>query len=156
MNRDNPDRGTVIADRQPAARPASTARAACVALVLLSAAAVQARDSYRYVSSGAPLRAGVYGRVDVHGAPPPLISPRPVVARKSLGPVQGEPLYFYLPAGQVRKWSVYCERYAACERPVYFVRMENAPGKLGRWKSREGHFRQRPDDTLSAQADPRS
>jgi hypothetical protein len=141
MNADNPD-------------PVMVARLACAALAL-SAAGVHAGDASFNVSSGAPLRPGVYGRIEVHGAPPPLISPRPLVARKTIGPVKGEPLYFYLPAGQVRKWAVYCQQYAACERPVYFVRVDNTPGKLGRWKARERLLKQRETGTLSAQVDQR-
>lgn len=108
-----------------------------------------AHASYFNASSGAPLHPGVYGRVEVHGAPPPLISREPVIAKRSLGPVRGEPLYFYLPAGQVRKWESICQRYSACERPVYFVRVDNAAGKLGRWKARL-RPQPRPDATTLA------
>ncbi len=138
-----------------AALPSMTIRYVCAALALSAAAGVQARDSYVNANSGAALRPGVYGRVEVRGAPPPLISQHPVVANRSIGPVQGPPLYFYLPTGQVRKWAVYCQQYAACERPVYFVRVENTPGKLGRWKARERLARQREAGTLSAQVDQR-
>ena len=85
------------------------------------------------------------------GAPPPLISPRAVVARKTLGPVQGDPLYFYLPAGQVREWARYCHRYDACERPVYFVRLDT-PGKLGRWNAREHALNRHGGAVLSTDA----
>lgn len=103
--------------------------------VAAAAAAAQAQGPYVNETAGGPLRAGVYGRIKVSdGPPPPLISPRPVIAVKALGPVRGEPLYLYLPPGQVRKWARHCERYAACERPVYFVRVDENPGKLGRWK----------------------
>jgi hypothetical protein len=106
---------------------------------LLLAAAAQAHAGYLNETAGGPLRPGVYGRIQVRNAPPPpLISPHPVIAVKELGPVKGEPLYLYLPAGQVRKWAKYCERYQACERPVYFVRIDDSPGKLGRWKARQG------------------
>src|SRR5512140_2802954 len=98
----------------------------CVAAtaVLTAAAAAQAQSQGEYVNAtvGGPLRPGVYGQVLVsHGPPPPLISSRPVVAVKALGPVRGEPMYFYLPPGHVRKWVKYCRNYQACERPVYFV-----------------------------------
>jgi len=119
------------------------------ALVLAATGAAVAREAPFNASAGGPLRPGIYGRVEVHGAPPPLISPDPVVARRSIGPIKGEPLYFYLPAGQVRKWAQYCQRYAACERPVYFVRMDEAPGKLGRWKAREHTVRDRDATTLA-------
>lgn len=107
------------------------------ALVAMGAGHAAARGSWTNVKTGAPLRPGVYGRIEVHGSPPPLISPTPVVARPALGAAPGAPLYFYLPAGQVRKWATTCQRYAACERPVYFVRMDNAPGRLGRWNAHE-------------------
>lgn len=113
-------------------------RAIAAALLLLAWAGAQAREAYVNVTTGGPLRAGVYGRIEVRqGPPPPLLSSQPLVAAKTLGPPPPQdPLYFYLPAGQVRKWSTYCQRYHACERPVYFVRVDNTPGKLGRWKSR--------------------
>lgn len=120
--------------------------------LIACAAAAPASASWINVTSGAPLRAGVYGRIQVRGTPPPLIAPTPVVAKQSLGPVQGEPWYFYLPAGQVRKWSVYCRRYNACERPVYFVRMDNTPGKLGRWNTRERALKRSGPALLSAGA----
>jgi hypothetical protein len=102
-----------------------------------SAAAPQAQGSYVNETTGGPLRPGVYGSIRIrHAPPPPLFSPRPVVAARQLGPVRGEPLYLYVPTGHVRKWSRYCERYQACERPVFFVRVDNHPGKLGRWKDR--------------------
>lgn len=125
-------------------------RAVLLGLLALAGASAAGRDQYFNATSGAPLRAGVYGRIEVHGVPPPLISPSPLIARKAIGPVRGEPLYFYLPAGQVRKWSVYCQRYAACERPAYFVRMDDPPGKLGRWARREQALRHPGTALLSA------
>lgn len=108
-------------------------------LLLAAAGAAEAQQhAYVNVTAGGPLRPGVYGRIEVRNAPPPpLLSPRPVVASRQLGsPPRVEPVYLYVPAGQVRRWSRYCGRYDACERPVYFVRMDNAPFKLGSWKQR--------------------
>jgi hypothetical protein len=113
------------------------------ALLVLVAGQAAAHGSWINVKTGAPLRPGVYGRIEVRGSPPPLISPRPVVARPVLGPAPGAPLYFYLPAGQVRKWATSCRRYGACERPVYFVRMDHAPGRLGRWNAHERALQRR-------------
>lgn len=107
-------------------------------LLLAAAGAAEAQQpAYVNVTAGGPLRPGVYGRIEVRNAPPPpLLSSRPVVASSELGPPRLEPVYLYVPAGQVRRWSRYCDRYDACERPVYFVRMDNAPFKLGSWKQR--------------------
>lgn len=107
-------------------------------LLLAAAGAADAQQhAWVNVTAGGPLRPGVYGRIEVRNAPPPpLLSPRPVIATKELGPPRHEPVYLYVPAGQVRRWSRYCDRYDACERPVYFVRMDNAPFKLGSWKQR--------------------
>lgn len=107
-------------------------------LLLAAAGAADAQQqAYVNVTAGGPLRPGVYGRIEVGNAPPPpLISERPVVATRELGPPRHGPVYLYVPAGQVRRWSKYCHRYDACERPVYFVRMDNAPFKLGSWKQR--------------------
>lgn len=106
-------------------------------LAAAGAAAADAQQAYVNVTAGGPLRPGVYGRIEVRNAPPPpLLSPRPLVASKELGLPRLEPVYLYVPAGQVRRWSRYCQRYDACRRPVYFVRMDNAPFKLGSWKQR--------------------
>jgi hypothetical protein len=107
-----------------------------VACALLTAMAALADPVYLNVTAGGPLRPGVYGRIVVRGEPPPLIYPEPIVANRTLGPLRGEPVYWYLPPGQVRKWSTYCRQYAACDVPVYFVRMDDNPGRLGHWKKR--------------------
>lgn len=104
---------------------------------MAAGAAAAQQHAYVNVTAGGPLRPGVYGLIEVRNAPPPpLLSSRPVVASSELGPPRLAPVYLYVPAGQVRRWSRYCDRYDACERPVYFVRMDNAPFKLGSWKQR--------------------
>jgi len=129
-------------DQPPASRRervVSWLAVVAVALAALAAATTAPAQPREHVNitAGGPLRAGVYGRIELSGASPPaLLSPRPVVASKALGPPQQGPLYLYVPAGQVRKWGTYCGRYDACDRPVYFVRMDDAPFKLGRWKQR--------------------
>jgi hypothetical protein len=108
-----------------------------LATASVSASAAPPHAPYLNETAGGPLRPGVYGRIQVRqGPPPPLLSPHPVVAARELGPIRGKPVYLYVPTGQVRKWSRYCERYQACERPVFFVRVDNSPGRLGRWKAR--------------------
>ena len=107
------------------------------ALALLAALAGPALGAYENTTAGGPLRPGVYGRIDIgRAAPPPLIYNRPVIASR-IEPAPGvRPVYLYVPPGQVRKWPKFCGKYQACNLPVYFVRMDNSPSKLGKWKSR--------------------
>ncbi|MDB5946781.1 MAG: hypothetical protein JWQ33_1807 [Ramlibacter sp.] len=93
--------------------------------------------AYVNTTVGGALRPGVYGRIDIgRAAPPPLIYNRPVIASRAVPPPGVKPVYLYVPPGQVRKWPKYCGKYQACSVPVYFVRMDNSPSKLGKWKSR--------------------
>jgi hypothetical protein len=57
--------------------------------------------------------------------------------------IKGRSVCWYLPPGQVRKWATYCRKYAACDVPVYFVRMDDNPGKLGQWKIKRGRNAER-------------
>jgi hypothetical protein len=115
------------------------AHARLLALLALAgaAAAGQANAGYVNTTAGGALRPGVYGRIDIgRSAPPPVIYDRPVVASRVVPPARVRPVYLYVPPGQVRKWARYCGKYQACDLPVYFVRMDNSPSKLGKWKSR--------------------
>ena len=101
------------------------------------AVAGQAGAGYVNTTAGGPLRPGVYGRIEIRKVPPPpVIYDKPVVASQVLLPASVKPIYLYVPPGQVRKWTRHCGKYQACDLPVYFVRMDNSPSKLGRWKSR--------------------
>ena len=103
----------------------------------LAGAASPAGASYINTTVGGPLRPGVYGRVEIGRAPPPpLIYSQPVIVSQTVVPAGIKPVYLYVPPGQARKWARYCARYQACGVPVYFVRMDNSPSKLGKWKSR--------------------
>jgi hypothetical protein len=65
---------------------------------------------------------GVYGRIDIGNTPPPrVIYPKPVVIVQSPVAVYQRPIYMYVPPGHQKKWNKYCNRYAACGQPVYFV-----------------------------------
>jgi len=112
-------------------------RAAGAALLLLAATAAQAQGDWRNLTAGGPLRHGVYGRIEVRGAQPPLIYAQPVVASQPVGVSLQQPMYLYVPPGQVRKWDRYCLKWQACDQPVLFVRMDNSPSRLGQWKYRE-------------------
>jgi hypothetical protein len=99
--------------------------------------ATQAGAAYVNSTAGGVLRPGVYGRIEVGRAPPPpVIYANPVVASRAVLPARVKPVYLYVPPGQVRKWTRYCGKYKACDLPVYFVRMDNSPSRLGKWKSR--------------------
>jgi hypothetical protein len=106
-------------------------------LLLLVAATGPVAAAYVNTTAGGPLRPGVYGRIEIgKSAPPPVIYTRPVVASRAVLPPDVKPVYLYVPPGQVRKWARHCGKYKACDLPVYFVRMDDSPGKLGRWKVR--------------------
>jgi hypothetical protein len=111
---------------------------ACLAALVCAGAPAEARgvaeEAYRNLSAGGALRHGVYGRIAVRGAPPPVVFAQPVIARRELGPVQAKPSYLYVPSGQVRRWSQHCAKWQACTEPVLFVRMEGSPGRWGQWR----------------------
>ena len=65
---------------------------------------------------------GVYGRVDIGNAPPPVVYAQPVIAMPVPVHVRPEPpLYLYVPPGHQKNWRKHCARYEACGRQVYFV-----------------------------------
>lgn len=120
--------------------------AACAAL---AAGGAWARDaSHPAVPSYDKARPGKYGRIEVRGATPPVIYAEPVVARQTVDAV-GRPVYLYVPPGQVRRWAEHCAKWQACERPVYFVRVDNSPSRLGGWKKTQ---RPQPADSPMLQA----
>lgn len=79
---------------------------------------------------------GVYGRVDVGNAPPPVVYTQPVVVAPA--PVVEQPVYLYVPTNEQEHWAQYCGRYGACSRPVYFVQ-ENWVRE--RWEHDRGRHR---------------
>ena len=116
---------------------------ALLALAAGSPAIAQKAVDWRNVTTGGPLKPGIYGRIAVRdvSAPPPLIYPRPVVANEAIGAPPTQPMYLYVPPGQVRKWKQNCAKWSACDAPVYFVRMDNSPSRWGQWKQlREPQF----------------
>lgn len=106
-------------------------------LVALAAggAAAQANSDYRNTTTGGPLRPGIYGRIVIKGqVPPPVIYQRPVVASDTLVPPTAQPVYLYVPPGQVRKWKQNCAKWSACDQPVMFVRVDDSPSRWGQWR----------------------
>jgi hypothetical protein len=91
------------------------------------------------------LAPGVYGRIDIGDAPPPpLLYTQPVIIQRAPVYVQQQPLYLHVPPGHAKKWSKHCARYNACNRPVYFVRVQGDDGYEHR-RAREA-YRSHQDD----------
>ena len=111
---------------------------AAATLFLSLMAVVTSVAAQTNTTAGGPLRPGVYGRIEIgKSAPPPVIYDKPMVASRTVLPASVKPVYLYVPPGQVRKWERHCGKYGACDLPVFFVRMDDSPSKLGRWKSRD-------------------
>jgi hypothetical protein len=110
------------------------ALAACTAFA--AQADVPRHATWRNVTAGGTLRPGIYGRIVVkgHAAPPPVIYARPVIANSAFVPAHARPVYLYVPPGQVRHWKRNCARWAACDQPVLFVRVEHSPSRWGKWR----------------------
>jgi len=96
--------------------------------------ALPAHAQHRNLTAGGELRHGVYGWIVPGATPPPVIFKQPVIVSQALGAAPSQPVYLYVPPGQVRKWPQHCGRWNACELPVFFVRMDNSPSQLGSWK----------------------
>lgn len=65
---------------------------------------------------------GVYGRIDIGDAPPPVVYAQPILVAPQPVVVHQPPLYLYVPPGHQKNWSKHCARYDACGQPVYFVK----------------------------------
>ena len=114
----------------------SARASALVAGAVLAGSACAATSDYRNVTTGGALRPGVYGRIVPrgHAAPPPVIYTQPTIGSQALVPPGTEPVYLYVPPGQVRKWKQHCAKWSACDQPVLFVRVEDSPSRWGQWK----------------------
>jgi len=95
---------------------------ALLALVLSAAAPSAFAGSNVAVSIGVN-EPGVYGRINIGNAPPPvLVSPQPVLIAPAPVAVVQQPVYLYVPEEHQKNWRHYCGRYNACGQPVYFVK----------------------------------
>lgn len=114
--------------------------------ILFASGSALAADVGVSVSIGQP---GFYGRIDIGDYPypqPRVIYNRPVVIHRHVD--MYEPIYLRVPPGHAKKWSRYCGRYNACNRPVYFVQdnwYHNEYAPLYRERHDEG-YRGRDDD----------
>lgn len=112
-----------------------TAMTVASLLVLFASPHARAQVAeHRNVTTGGPLRPGIYGRIEVRGAPPAVIYNQPTLASGLLSAASAKPVYLYVPPGQVRKWKQNCARWAACEQPVLFVRVDDSPSRWGQWR----------------------
>jgi len=76
------------------------------------------------------IRPGVYGRIEIGGAPPPVVYAQPrIIVRQPPAAVAPTPVYLHVPPGHAKNWAKHCRKYNACSRPVYFVKSEEySPG----------------------------
>lgn len=90
-----------------------------VSLCLALVAPVGAAD----IQASAAMDLGrFYGRIDIGGAPPPvLVYPQPVVVERVAPVTVRQPIYLRVPPGHARNWRKHCRKYEACGQPVYFV-----------------------------------
>lgn len=96
------------------------------ASLALCAFAANATDVGVSVSVNQP---GVYGRIDIGNAPPPMvIYPQPVVITQPAVVVHQRPIYMRVPPGHEKNWGKHCHRYDACGVPVYFVKYDDSHG----------------------------
>ena len=94
--------------------------------LLLTLAALCAPGAFAATDIGVSIginQPGLYGRIDIGNvaAPPVLYYPQPVVIVQGPVAVQQRPIYLHVPPGHAKDWRRYCNRYAACGQPVYFV-----------------------------------
>ena len=95
--------------------------------ITLIALAVAGVSSFAGTSVGVSVsvnQPGVYGRIDIGNAPPPIvINPQPIIIQQPPAVVvERRPIYLRVPPGHQKNWGRYCGQYAACGQPVYFVR----------------------------------
>ena len=100
------------------------------------------------VSVGQP---GFYGRIDIGGFPQPrVIYPQPVVIQPVPVAVVPQPFYLRVPPGHAKNWRKHCQKYDACNQPVYFVREDwynnvYVPGYQAKHQGK-GHGKGHKDD----------
>jgi hypothetical protein len=94
------------------------------AIIVAAAAAAPAFADDVSVSIGIS-RPGFYGQINIGELPrAPVIYAQPVVIQRAPDVVVAEPIYLHVPPGHEKHWRKHCAEYAACGRPVYFVREE--------------------------------
>lgn len=65
---------------------------------------------------------GFYGTIEIgNTARPRLIYAEPKYVRRAPMGREAPPLYMRVPPGHAKNWRKHCDKYDACDRPVYFV-----------------------------------
>jgi len=95
-----------------------------ITLIALAVAGVSSFAGTNVGVSVSVNQPGVYGRIDIGNAPPPIvINPQPIIIQQPAAVVvERRPIYLRVPPGHQKNWGRYCGQYAACGQPVYFVR----------------------------------
>ena len=95
-----------------------------VSILMLSWLCQAHATEVRVIVSG-EVKPGVYGRVEIGGAPPPpVVYAEPVIITRvpASAPAQPQPIYLHVPPGHAKHWKKHCKKYNACGQPVYFVK----------------------------------
>ena len=111
---------------------------AILVVLLLQLYPVNAANAETRVIISSDVRPGIYGRVDIGGAPPPLlVYPEPVIVIRQPQSVQVQPIYLHVPPGHAKHWSKHCREYNACGLPVYFVKSAEYESKKPKKEKKE-------------------
>lgn len=102
-------------------------------------ACAHASDINVGVSVSGQVAPGVYGRVDIGNAPPPVLYTQPVIITRPVRPVAVAPVYMHVPPGHAKNWGKHCHKYNACGVPVYFVRSAEYDDDGGRGPKNKGN-----------------
>ena len=114
------------------------AKFAILILLLVQLYRVDAANAETRVILSSDIRPGIYGRVDIGGAPPPLlVYPEPVVVVRQPQSVVVQPIYLHVPPGHAKHWSKHCREYNACGLPVYFVKSAEYESKKPKKEKKE-------------------
>jgi hypothetical protein len=102
---------------------------AAIAIVTTAPLASAADKDANAVIAG-PVTPGVYGRVSVANKPlPPLVYEQAMFVERPDTAGRVEPLYLHVPPEHAKNWRKYCDKYQACDHPVFFVKSaEYEPG----------------------------
>jgi hypothetical protein len=102
---------------------------AAIAIVTTAPLANAADKDASAVIAG-PVTPGVYGRVSVANKPlPPLVYEQAMFVERPDTAGRVEPLYLHVPPEHAKNWRKYCDKYQACDHPVFFVKSaEYEPG----------------------------